>query len=80
MRVIGLYQNRPANAAQFTRFQNESKEFSALPAYVVNLLAYAGQRLATKATFSVWSVEAVFQPVKRLVLVTCLGAPRDFET
>ena len=37
MRVIGLHQKRPANSCQSTRFQNESKDFSCLLAYVVNL-------------------------------------------
>ena len=79
MRVIGLHQKRPEYASQLNRFQNESKDFSALTAYVVNLPAYPGTRLATKATFLVWSYEAISKQVKRLVLLTCLGAKTDYE-
>ena len=58
MRVIGLNQIRPAYPSQSTRFQNESKDLSALLAYAVNLPAYAAY--ASKVTFLVWSIEAIF--------------------
>ena len=74
MRVIGLHQKQPVYPSQSTRFQNELKDFSALLVYVVNLPAYAGTRLAAKVTFLVWSIEAILKPVKRPVLLTCLGA------
>ena len=79
MRVIGFHQKRPAYPSQSTRFQNDSKYFSALPACVVNLLAYAGSRLASKVTFLIWSIEAIFKPVKRPVLLTCFSVQKDFE-
>ena len=74
MRVIGLHQSRPANVSRLTRFQNESKDSSALLAYVVNLPAYAGTELATEATFLVWSIHTISRPVKRPVLLACLGS------
>ena len=73
IRFIGLHLKRPAYPIQSTRFQNESKDFSALLAYVVHLPAYVGTRLASKVTFSVCSIEEIFKPVKRPVLLTCLG-------
>ena len=78
-RVIRLYKKRSAYQSQSTRFRNELKDFSALLAYVVILPAYAGTRLAWKVTFLVWSIEAIFKPVKRLVLLTCLGVYTDFK-
>ena len=41
IRVIGLHQKRLAYPCQSTRFQNESKDFRYLLAYVVNLPAKA---------------------------------------
>ena len=73
MRVIGLHQKRPGYPSQSIKFQNESKDFSALLAYVVNLPAYFGTSFASKVTFLVWSIEAIFKPVKRTVLLTRLG-------
>ena len=51
MPVNFLHQKRSAYTIQLTKFRNESKYFSGVPAYVVNLPAYAGTRLVTKATF-----------------------------
>ena len=60
MRVIGLHQKRPVYPSQLTRFPYESKDFSPLLAYVVNLPAYAGIRLSSKVTYLVWSTAAIF--------------------
>ena len=52
MRVIGLHQKQPAYPCQLTRFQNESKEFSSLQAYVVNLPVYACSQILKFRTSS----------------------------
>ena len=71
LQAIGLHQKWPACASKLTRFQNESKECSPLPAYVVSI---------PEATFIVLSIEVIFKPVEGPVLSTCLGTMGDWSS